>query len=168
MRRESVVFACYFVVLILLCFRKEKIKLIIYYNKFKTFNLVINNNSSSSIWVLQKTNVIYQFKYPLGDCISENNNIYVSLTSTTLSRRLMMHLSDTSSIVQHLKNFHAWQLNFGKFLPKTQEYPNYEITSKNYRFSKRYILEICNPNLIELILKTVLVYLNIFSYWCYL
>ena len=29
--------------------------------------------------------------------------IYVGLTSTTLSRRLTMHLSDTSSIAQHLK-----------------------------------------------------------------
>ena len=31
------------------------------------------------------------------------NNIYVGLTSTTLSRRLTMHLSDTSSIAHHLK-----------------------------------------------------------------
>ena len=79
------------------------IKLVIYYNKFKTSNLVIRNNSSPSIGVLQKTNVIYKFKCPLGDCISDNNNIYVGLTSTTLSRRLTMHLSDTSSIAQHLK-----------------------------------------------------------------
>ena len=35
--------------------------------------------------------------------IYDNNNIYVGLTSTTLSRRLTMHLSDTSSIAQHLK-----------------------------------------------------------------
>ena len=81
----------------------KKIKLIIYYNKFKTSNLVIKNNSSPLIGVLQKTNVIYQFKCPLGDCISENNNIYIGLTSTTLSRRLTIHLYDTSSIVQHLK-----------------------------------------------------------------
>ena len=64
---------------------------------------VIINNSSPSIGVLQKTNVIYKFKCPLGDCISDNNNIYVGLTSTTLSRRLTIHLSDTSSIAQHLK-----------------------------------------------------------------
>ena len=51
----------------------------------------------------KKTNVIYKFKCPLGDCISDNNNISVGLTSTTLSRRLTMHLSDTSSIAQHLK-----------------------------------------------------------------
>ena len=37
------------------------------------------------------------------DRISDNNYIYVGLTSTTLSRRLTMHLSDTSSIAQHLK-----------------------------------------------------------------
>ena len=100
----------------------KKIKLIIYYNKFKTSNLVIRNNSPPSIGVLQKTNVIYKFKCPLGYCISDNNNnIYVGLTSTTLSRRLPMHLSDTSSIAQHLKN-HAQQHNYGKFSPTTQQY----------------------------------------------
>ena len=62
----------------------KKIKLIIYYNKFKTSNLVIRNSFSPSIGVLQKINVIYKFKCPLGDCISDNNNIYVGLTSTTL------------------------------------------------------------------------------------
>ena len=88
--------------------------------KFKTSNLVIKNNPSPLIRVLQKTNVINQFKCPLGDCISENNNMYVGLTSATPSRRLTMHLSDTSFIAQHLKNIHAQQLNFGKFTPKTQ------------------------------------------------
>ena len=75
----------------------KKIKLIIYYNKFKTSNIVIRNNSSPLIGVLQKANVIYKFRCTLGDCISDNNYIYVGLTSTTLSRRLTMHLSDTSS-----------------------------------------------------------------------
>ena len=56
---------------------KKKQKLIIYYYKFKTSNLVISNNSSPSIGVLQKTNIVYQFKYSLGDCIAENNCIYV-------------------------------------------------------------------------------------------
>ena len=44
----------------------------------------MNNNSSPSIGVSQKTNVVYQFKCSLGDCISENNNIYLGLTLTTL------------------------------------------------------------------------------------
>ena len=52
----------------------KKIKHIIYFNKFKTSNLVIRNNSSPAIGVLQKTNVIYKFKRPLGDCISDNKS----------------------------------------------------------------------------------------------
>ena len=100
----------------------KEIKLIIYYNKFKTSNLVIKNNSSPSIGVLQKTNVIYKFKCPLGDCISDDNNTYVGLTSTTLPRRFTMHLSDTSSIAQHLKNIHSQQHNYEKFSPTTQQY----------------------------------------------
>ena len=70
---------------ILLTNSNNKVKLIICYNKFKTSNLVINNNSSPLIEISQKTNIIYQFKCPLEDCISENN-IYVGLTSTTLLR----------------------------------------------------------------------------------
>ena len=42
------------------------------------------------------------------------------------------------------------------------------VASKNYIFSRPYILGTYNPNLIELILKPVLMYLNIFSYWRYL
>ena len=94
----------------------KKIKVIIYYNKIKTSNLVIRNNSSPSIMALQKTNVTYQFKYPLGDCISDNKNIYVGLTSSTLSRRLTMHLSDTSSIAQHLKKHSCPKTELRKIL----------------------------------------------------
>ena len=94
----------------------KKIKFIIYYNKFKTSNLVINNNSSLSFGVLQKTNVVYQFKCALGDCISENNSMYVGLTWTTLSRRLTMHLSDTSSIAQHLTKHSCPKTEFQKIL----------------------------------------------------
>ena len=98
----------------------KKIKLVIYYNKFKTSNLVIRNNSSPSIGVLQKTNVIYKFKCPLGDCISDNNNnIYVGLTSTTLSRRLTMNFSDASSIAQHLKKHSCPTTQQRKFSPTT-------------------------------------------------
>ena len=85
----------------------KRIKFIIYYDKFKTANLVIKNNSSPSIGVLQKTNVIYQFTYPLGDYISENNNIYVGLT--------WYQFHSTSK----KKNIHAQQPNFRIFLWKT-------------------------------------------------
>ena len=99
---------------------REKKKIIIYYNKFKISDLVINNNSSTSIGVLLKINVIYQFKCTLEDCISENNCIYVGLTSTTQSRRLTMHISDTSYIANLKKKIPSQKLGFVKFLPKTQ------------------------------------------------
>ena len=93
-------------------------KLIIWYDKFKTTNLVIKNNSSPLIGALQKNNAIYQFKCPSGDYISENNNIYVGLTSTTQSRRLTMLLSDTSSIAQHLKKHSCPTTELRKILTK--------------------------------------------------
>ena len=143
----------------------KKIKLAIYYNKFKTSNLVIRNNSSPSIRVLQKTNVIYKFKCSLGDCISDNNNIYFGLTSTILSRRLTMHLSDTSSIAQHLKKHSCPTTQLRKFLTDNTKILEHQIINKNFRFSKHYISETCSRHLIELIFKPVLMYLNVFSYW---
>ena len=59
-------------------------------------------------YVFCSKKIIHQFECPLWDCISENNNIYVGLTSTTLTRKLTMHLSDISSIAQ--------QQNYGKIL----------------------------------------------------
>ena len=76
----------------------KKVRLMIYYNKFKTSNLIISNNFSSSTELLDRTNIVYMFKCLLGDCLSKENNTYVGLTTTTLSRWLTMHLNDSSSI----------------------------------------------------------------------
>ena len=53
----------------------------------------------------KKNNVIYQFKCPLGECISDNEKSlnYIGYTTTKLTRRLTLHLSDSSSICQYLK-----------------------------------------------------------------
>ena len=144
----------------------KKIKLIIYYNKFKTSNLVIRNNSSPSIGVLQKNNIIYQSKCPLGDCISDNNYIYVGLTSTTLSRRLTIHLSDTSSIALHLKKHSCPTTELRKIL--TDNTTILEHQNNKQKIQIHHILETCNRHLIELIFKPVLMYLNVLSYWHYL
>ena len=45
--------------------------------------------------------VVLKKKNNVGYRIPENNNIHLGITSATLSRRLTMHLSDTSSIAQH-------------------------------------------------------------------
>ena len=59
---------------------------------------------------------IYMFKCPLGDCVSKENNTYVGLTTITLSRRLMMHLNDSSSIALHLKTHSIPKSKFQKIL----------------------------------------------------
>ena len=74
------------------------VRLIIYNNKFKTSYLIISNNYSPSTELLDRTNLVYMFKYPLGDCVSKENSAYVGLTSTTLSRRLTMNLNGATSI----------------------------------------------------------------------
>ena len=79
--------------------------------------LIIHLICSSTIGVLSKTNIIYQFKCLLGDCIMANNK-YNALTSTILSRRLTMHLSDTTSIAQHLKIYSWLTTEFWKILTK--------------------------------------------------
>ena len=83
----------------------------------------------------KKANIIYQFKCPLGDCISENNT-YVGLTSTTLSRRPTMHLSDTSSIAQHLKKHPCPTTAFRKILTE-----NTRILEQQNNKQKLQILE---------------------------
>ena len=54
------------------------------------------------------------FKCPLGDCVSKENN--VGLTTTTFSRRLTMHLNDSSSIALHLKTHSIPKSKFRKIL----------------------------------------------------
>ena len=76
---------------------------IIYYKKFKIFNLIISNNTSPSTELLDRTIIVYMFKSTLGgDCVSKENCAYDGLTTTTLSRRLPMHLNERSFIVVHL------------------------------------------------------------------
>ena len=51
----------------------KKIRLIIYYKKLKTSNLIISNNSSPSTELLDSTNIVYMFKCTFGDCVSNVN-----------------------------------------------------------------------------------------------
>ena len=86
------------------------------FTNLKTSILIISQNSSPFTELLDKTNVVYMFKSPLEECVSKENNTYVGLTTTTLSRRLTMHLNDSSSIALHLKTHSIPKFNFRKIL----------------------------------------------------
>ena len=110
----------------------------------------------------KNNNVIYTFKCLLGDCIADNDNMYVGLTSTNLSRRLKMYLSDTSSIPQHLKKHSGPIIELRKILTD-----NTAILEHQNNKQKLQILEalhIRNMQPTHLIFKPVLMYLTVFTY----
>ena len=105
----------------------KKVRLIIYNKKFKTSKLIISNNIPPSTELLDRTNVVYLFKCPRGDCVCIENSAYVGLTTTTLSRRLTMHLNESSSIAFHFKNHSIPKSKFQKILVENTTIIVYEI-----------------------------------------
>ncbi|KAF2364624.1 GIY-YIG nuclease superfamily, partial [Trinorchestia longiramus] len=49
------------------------------------------NNQSAKLSELKQTNVVYEYKCSHEDC-EPHNRLYIGVTTTTLSRRLTMHL----------------------------------------------------------------------------
>ena len=76
----------------------------------------MSNNTSPTTELLDMTNVVYMFKCHLGDSVSKENIVHFGLTTTTLSRRLKMHLNDSSSIALHLKIHYIPKSKFLKIL----------------------------------------------------
>lgn len=83
------------------------IRLKIYYKTPRTSSLVIRNSHQNTT-TLQQTNVVYRFKCSTGDCATRNI-YYIGHTTTTLSRRLTMHLQDGGPKT-HMRDYHGKQL----------------------------------------------------------
>ena len=82
---------------------QKQIKLIIYYIKFKTSNLIVTIQTPPN--PLTQTNVVYKFTCSFRECFSENNITPITdvgLTTTTLS----CHLTNISAIKQHIMTKH--------------------------------------------------------------
>ena len=73
----------------------DDVKLEIYYQNRKTNNLVVKNNVHADGNKLKRVNVVYQFYCPYEDCRLHSVS-YIGSTTTTLSRRLTMHLREGS------------------------------------------------------------------------
>ena len=71
----------------------DSLKLIIYYKSATVKSLASRNNNSPPIPPLQQTDLIYEFTCKKDECEHLPNNSYVGMTTTTLSRRLTMHLN---------------------------------------------------------------------------
>ena len=61
----------------------------------------MRNSSAPRPETLQKTNLVYEYTCKYGEC-EHLNSSYIGLTTTTLSRRLTMHLQ-SGAIKQHTR-----------------------------------------------------------------
>ena len=73
----------------------DTIKVIIYYRSPKVTSLVMRSNLSQDPSVMKSTNVVYQIRCTTGDC-ARRPSTYIGHTTTTLSRRITMHMQDGS------------------------------------------------------------------------
>jgi len=85
-----------------------KVVLTIYYKSPHISNFLITNNTATKT-KLKQTNVIYEFHCPYGDCLLCDNSSYIGMTTTSLSRRLTMHLRD-GAINDHITTKHGRSL----------------------------------------------------------
>ena len=81
----------------------NKINLIIYYKNKKTSSMIMRNSPYQDN-MLKSTNVVYQFQCKTEGCTLQNNK-YIGMTSTNLSRRITMHLQ-MGGIKDHFINTH--------------------------------------------------------------
>ena len=88
---------------------EDRIKLSIYYRSPTTASLVMKNNMASDNTPLKQTNVVYHFKCTKGDCALLPASGYIGYTTTTLSRRLTMHLQ-SGGPQQHTQTEHDTRL----------------------------------------------------------
>ena len=75
--------------------KEKQLKIQVYYTNTspKTSSLVMKNNLSRSTAALKQTNVVYRFQCKAGDCATRQV-YYIGHTTTSLSRRLNIHLQD--------------------------------------------------------------------------
>ncbi|KAF2344072.1 hypothetical protein FHG87_025172, partial [Trinorchestia longiramus] len=96
----------------------EQLRLIIYYKSHTIASLVSKNNQSAKLSELKQTNVVYEYKCSHDDCELHNRS-YICVTTTTLSRRLTMHLSSEGP-KNHEMEEHNETLTWEKLVTNTK------------------------------------------------
>jgi len=112
----------------------NKLSLRIYYKNLKTHSLIIKNtyhNEDNNI--LKQHHLVYEFKCNVGDCVHQNNT-YIGMTTTTLTRRLTMHKQD-GAIKNHFQTTHNTPIE------RTHLDNNTRIIYKNHNFKLLQIAE---------------------------
>ena len=96
----------------------DRLKIQIYYKNKKTHELVMRNNTLSDGNKLKRSNVVYQFTCPHEDCRLHSAS-YIGSTTTTLTRRLTMHLREGSP-KEHMHQHHNTLLTRTQLVDNTR------------------------------------------------
>ena len=112
----------------------QRLQLRVYYKNRTTASMVMRNNMRREP-ELQRTNVIYRWKCPNGDCKLQNREVdYIGRTTTTLSRRLTMHLHGHPP-AEHTTEVHK------KDITREELVENTSIIASDSNFRRLTILE---------------------------
>ena len=95
----------------------DKLELVVYYRNRKTQQLLLKNNPYKKDNILKRSNVVYQFYCPYEDCRLHSVS-YIGVTTTTLSRRLTMHLREGSP-KEHMHRHHNTTLTREQLVDNT-------------------------------------------------
>ena len=112
----------------------DQLKLIIYYRNPTTRSLLMNNNPSRDKSMLKQSNVIYSYRCTIGDCALRPSCKYIGFTTTSLSRRLTMHIQNGGPKT-HTETTHEQRLT------RTQMLENTVILDKCQNRRKLQVLE---------------------------
>ena len=97
---------------------EDRINLSIYYQSPTTTSLIISNNMARDKSPLKQSNIVYHFKCNKGDCALLPTSGYIGYTTTTLSRRLTMHLQ-SGGPQQHTEAQHDTRLTRQEIVANT-------------------------------------------------
>ncbi|XP_076051744.1 uncharacterized protein LOC143031587 [Oratosquilla oratoria] len=82
----------------------DKIDLVILNKNMKTSQLLIKNNPCQRTLELQRSHLVYEYSCRKGNCEALNES-YIGMTTTKLTRRLTLHLSN-GAIKRHHEDVH--------------------------------------------------------------
>ena len=109
----------------------DQVKLVIYCKNPTTKSLVPRNNMSNDPSALKKCNVVYLYSCKKGDCALQNNS-YIGHATTTLSRRITMHLQQGGIKTHNNTHHHEDRLTrtdiTDRHVPRSQKDPRSWIT----------------------------------------
>ena len=97
----------------------DRIRLHIYYRSPTTASLIMKNITQKETSTLKQSNVVYHYNCIKGDCALLSTSGYIGYTTTTLSRRLTMHLQNGGP-QQHTETQHNTRLTRQEIVKNTK------------------------------------------------